>query len=233
MPIFDHMKSSIATSFSPLRWLLITFLAFSSHSHAVEINWGGAAGDINVDSKNVGLTDATFTFQLGTFSDGTSEFTPDANNTDFWGDNWIVLDTADYNQQAPPADNTGFFSSSWEVPNDDFLGYQAYIWVYNNQVGDATSEWVLITDLAGADEWTIPSSAGSQQNFPTPFRVSTATDVIFGGLNGVDGEGGRTVDPGNFALQTQTFIPVPETGTTLLFGLSLFSLILRRGRQSS
>jgi len=120
------------------------------------------------------------------------------------------------------------------VPDDTYEGFQAYIWVYNNQAGDETSEWALITERDGLDAWKIPSSTGSQQNFPNQWRVSTATDILFGGINDIDGPGETSSGaPSTFALQTNTFLPVPESGTTLLFGLTLGSLVLRRSRATA
>ena len=215
----------------------ILLVVFCSDGFGQKINWGNAANDANSDSNGDALSDATFTFQLGTFTNGDgppTEFIPDISNTDFWGVRWVALDTAIYNQEDPPDEHEGFFSDSWIVPDDTYQGFQAYIWGYNNQAGDATSEWVLITDNAGLDAWKIPSGTGTQQNFPDQWRVSTATDPIFGGLNNVDGPGETGPGaPPTFALQTNTFLPVPESSTAILFGLTLGSLVMRRSRPTA
>ena len=151
--------------------IAIGFLALVTNGSAQKINWGNASSDSNSDSNGNNLTDATFTFQLGTFATGgPTEFIPDETNTDFWGTNWIALDTASYNQAGPPNEDQGFFSDSWIVPDNTYEGFQAYIWVYNNQLGDSTSEWVLITDDGGSNAWKIPTSTGGQQNFPDQWR---------------------------------------------------------------
>ena len=157
---------------SPSRALvsIAAILLFAAtQGSAQKLNWGGAANDINVDSSNVGLDDATYTFQLGTFTNGDvplTEFIPTPANTDFWGDRWVALDTASYNQEGPPTENEGFFADSWTVQDNTYQGFQAYIWIYNNQVGDATSEWVLITNDELGSEWKIPMHIPSQTNFP-------------------------------------------------------------------
>ena len=220
-------------NFCGVTGIVATMLVLAPHGFAQKINWGSAANDVNSTSIGGFLTDATFTFQLGTFADGASEFIPDETNTDFWGARWVALDTATYNQEGAPNEEQGFFSDSWIVPDNAYQGYQAYIWIFNNQLGNDTSEWVLITDNSGIDAWKIPNSTGSQQNFPDQWRVSTATDPIFGGLNDVSGPGESTGGPGSFALKTHTFLPVPETGTTILFGLTLGTLVMRRGRARS
>jgi hypothetical protein len=91
---------------------------------------------------------------------------------------------------------------------------------------------VLITNTSGADAWKIPVSTGSQQNFPSQWRVSTASDSIFGGKKDSDGPGETSSTPPSFALQTNTFLPVPGSGTTLLCGLTLGCLLMRRAREA-
>ncbi len=221
-----HLKIRVA-AFAGL-----VMLAVSGQSYGQKINWGNAAGDVNIDSHGDPLS-ATFSFQLGTFVDNAGgnpllQFNPNESNTDVWGANWVPLDTATYNQAAPPNQNQGFFSDSWIPPDNTYEGFQAYIWVYNNQVGDDASEWALFTDLGGPDAWIIPTSTGSQQNFPFQWRVSTATDLIFGGLKNVDGTGNTDAGtPLVFALQTNT---VPEPRAALLVALSLACRLLRRRR---
>ena len=213
---------------------LIAALVLTSPASAQKINWGSAANDANSTSDGGNLTQSTFTFQLGTFVNSgapATEFIPTQENISLWSESWVPLDTAVYNQEPAPNENQGFFADSWVVPDNTYQGYQAYIWVYNNHAGDETSEWVLVTDSEGIDAWKIPTSTGSQADFPDQWRVSTATHTLFGGLNDVDGPGETSGGaPPTFALQTNTFLPVPESGTAILFGLTLGSLILRRGR---
>lgn len=210
----------------------LAILALAGPGYGQKINWGNAAGDINIDSHGDPLS-AAFTFQLGAFVDNAGgnpllQFNPNENNTDVWGANWVPLDTATYNQAAPPNEYRGFFSDSWIPPDNSYEGFQAYLWIYNNTAGDSSSEWALFTDLGGANAWIIPTATGSQQNFPFQWRVSTAVDLIFGGLNSVDGPG--ATDSGTspaFAIQTNT---VPEPRVPLFLALAGAALFMRRGR---
>jgi hypothetical protein len=212
--------------------LAMAMMVIAGNAYGQKINWGNAAGDVNIDSHGDPLS-ATFSFQLGTFVDSAGgnpllQFNPNESNTDVWGANWVPLDTATYNQAAPPNEAQGFFSDSWIPADSTYEGFQAYIWIYNNQAGDASSEWALFTDLGGPNAWLIPASTGSQQNFPTQWRVSTAVDLIFGGLNSVDGPGGTDAGtPSTFAIQTNT---VPEPQTPLLVALVLGCRLLCRHR---
>ena len=104
-------------------------------------------------------------------------------------------------------------------------GQQGYIFVYNNLIGDETSEWFLTTNPT----WTIPATGGGQPALPLEWRVFDASDVLYGQTPSEAGDGEGDNPPGGYALQTFTF--VPEPGTALLFGVLFSSLLLRRERR--
>jgi len=196
---------------------------------AQTINWGNAAPnpvttDINFDSTGSTL-DGTYTFELGVFDVG---YDPDVEDPTTWFSNWTTLDTAIYNP------TLSLFSDSYQITDNTYLGRQAYIFGYNQTTPvDETTEWVLITDDDGLnnDDWVIPDHQ-DQSALTLEWRVTNATRPVFGGLEDVDGPGERTVDPGTFELQTNTFAPpVPEPGAFAFFGFaSLLGLRRRRGR---
>lgn len=198
---------------------------------AQTLNWGNAVLDVNIDSAGNSLTDATYTFELGTFSSG---FVPTEFNTGQWAREWLVLDSAIYN------DSVGLFISSYTVTAEDasLAGEQAYIWVYNNTLGDETSEWVIITDDSPddgiGDEWVVPSFAEPGAGSPPAnfdWRAATATTPVWGGLNGVAGSGVQEVAPSAFDLQTFTFSAiVPEPSSAVLLGIASLGLLRRRRR---
>ncbi len=196
---------------------------------AQTLNWGNALLDANFNSAG-GAIDATYTFAIGTFSDG---FAPTAANTGQWGGEWTALDTTTYNEA------TGWFTGSYTMQAGDapLSGRQAYIWVYNNLAGDETSEWVLITDDSGSDglgdEWLVPAYVDPLGGNPPgsyDWRVSTATTPVWGGLNNVAGAGEQAVVPPSYALQTFSFpAPIPEPSSAVLLALA-GALMLRRRR---
>ena len=204
------------------------------------IDWGSAVSDTLATSSGLALAD-TFIFELGTF--GT--FVPSEFNLDLWLANWKVFDRA----TAPAANGwdpvNGFVSSSATLltngtssespplPAFTFAqGEQAYIWVYNGFTIGALTEWALVTNnsLDGnpLDDWLMPAHS-DQTAQPLDWRLSTATQVPFGGLNDVQGPGDFTVDPGVFQLQTHT---VPEPASALLIAISgLLFQFRRRSRR--
>ncbi len=217
--------------------LILIGLAAASPGRADTVNWGSSFGGVHVESDGDALL-ATFTFEIGTFG---STFIPDETNVDLWSANWKVLDAATYN------DTLNIFTDSFDLldhptlpgqvvsnsPDADPVnfsqGEQVYIWVYNTDTAAPGSEWVLITDNdgAGGDDWVIPDP-DDQTIDPVQWRVSTATQVVFGGLNDVSGPGERTGGPPLFDLQTHTFVPEPSGA--LLVGCGLGVLALRRRR---
>ncbi len=186
------------------------------------IQWGGSVFDVNLQSDGSDVT-STFQFQLGTFG---SDFQPSAVNilddsgTNLWASNWHVFDESDYNEAA------GFFSSSEVVIDNGVFGSgdQAYIWIYNDQNPGPESEWALLT----SSSWQIPEA--DAQAPALEWRVSDVDTVIYGAANGVIGAGERTVNPGNFDIQTFSFAPVPEPNALFMWMIGMLYLGGRRRR---
>lgn len=193
---------------------------------AQTINWGNAPtlSDINFDSDG-NLLDDTYTFMFGVFD---STFDPCVEDHEDWFSNWTTLDSV--GPGSPDGDlynePLSFFSSTWFVTDNTYANQQAYIWVANQTSPvDETTEWALISDAS----WTIPEFT---EDHPTPeeWRVAGATELKFGGLNDVQGDGEFDTDPGTFEIQTHTFPPpVPEPGTFAFFGFAS-ALAFRRRR---
>ncbi len=193
---------------------------------AQTLNWGNAVFDVSLDSDGNSIDDATFTFELGTFSSG---FVPTEFNTGQWASEWTTLDSTSYNDAAE------FFSASYTIDVGDasLAGEQAYIWVYNNMIGDETSEWAVITDDSSGDEWVVPTYIDPGAGGPPPgtfdWRVSTATTSLWGGLNNTAGPGEQQVVPSNYALQTFTFsAPIPEPSSAVFLSVAALGLLRRR-----
>jgi hypothetical protein len=212
---------------------------------AQTISWGSAANDFLFDSNGAPL-DASFTFEIGTF--GT--FVPDDTNMSLWLANWKVLDRV----TAPAANgwdpSQGFFSSSFTLLSDGtssrgpaigsgFVfspGEQAFIWSYNSQTMNIGTEWALLTnnssDGNAADNWIIPPLPDPCNCTPgsasLDWRLSTASQPDFGGLNNEYGPGNVTGTPPTYSLQTAI---LPEPGSSLLV-LTAGLLFTRRRRPS-
>ncbi|MEM9479016.1 MAG: hypothetical protein AAGA58_05060 [Verrucomicrobiota bacterium] len=186
------------------------------------IDWSSFVGSSLFDSTGDVFSD-TWTIALGTFGD---TFEPMVGNTVDWSANWIELDTAVYNDDPPFG-----FSSSVVISDVDRADEQVYMWFYNNQVGDETSEWALLTDNA----WNVASEAelqGGQDVSPETFEMNLAGEVIWGGLNSTPSGGGeRSDDPSPFDLQTHTFAPpIPEPSVVSVLVLSMMFLTGLRNR---
>ncbi|MBE7493473.1 MAG: hypothetical protein HS117_00855 [Verrucomicrobiaceae bacterium] len=204
-------------------------------ARAVTIDWGSSVGDVLLSSNGVPLDDS-YIFELGSFGG----FTPTGQNQGEWMAHWKPFDRA----QAPAASgwnsafsyfsssvtmlDGGLSSASPPLPPYTFLaGEQAYIFVYNSLAFDGLSEWALVTngslDGNAANDWLMPA-AGGKTDIPLEWRLSTASTVIHGGVNSVQGYGSYTFEPGTFDLQTHT---VPEPSGVLL----LAAATLRRRRR--
>lgn len=205
-------------------------------AQAITVDWGDSFGGVDIQSTGVDIYD-TFTFEIGTFG----SFVPDDTNTELWAANWTVLDSATYN---PAVD---FFSASFDLDADGGMpgnvissstgesvpiGDQVYIWVYNWDTPGFGTEWALLTDSDGlnGDDWTVPA-AGDQSTPNAEWRVSTADNAVFGGINNVRGPGTYTSTPPLFDLQTATFVPEPSSALLVVTGLGLLGA--RRRRPSS
>ncbi len=242
--------SLLPTSPFPLRasavWAFCALLLLAASPPAISstIYWGSAVNDRLYDSYGNPLDDS-FIFELGTFGD----FVPTDDNLDFWLENWKVLDRVSYVDGGWDPD-TGFFSSSFSLLHDgtssntgvgSFVfspGEQAYIWAYNSQTLNLeTSEWALITnnstDGNSDDDWIIPAlplecgCGGGDESLE--WRLSTATQPDFGGINDAYGPGNVSDSPSSFTLQT-AILPEPGGVLLLLSAASFLGLRRRRSR---
>lgn len=210
-------------------------------SHARTITWGDAVGDTLLYSAGGNLGDDVI-FELGSFG----SFTPTTSNMDQWVANWKVFDQAvagaGFNSAESFFDSTATVNadgtSSAAPPLSPFVfnqGEQAYIWAFKVDKTLANGgEWALITndatDGSSLDDWLFPSHS-DQTNLPLEWRLSNASDVIFGGLNSVQGPGDHNSNPVTFDLQLHAIVPEPGSG--LLLGAAVAALGLRRRRAAA
>ncbi len=232
MTIRPHLKA--------LALAVTLLLGFSTSSHADTINWGDSVGNTVLFSAGAPLNDSVV-FQLGTFG----SFVPTTSNMDQWSANWHVFDQAVAPSTSGWNSSEGFFSSTATVNSDGTSssglspysfqqGEQAYIWAFSPDQSLANGgEWALVTNDAATDtnpanNWLMPS-ATDQTVLPLDWRIDGATDVIFGGLNSVQGPGDHNSNPVTFDLQLHAV--VPEPGSALFLGVAAVTLQLRRRRR--
>lgn len=222
--------------------IVLTGLFWASKPlQAASISWGNVAFDTLVDSNGIAL-DSSYTFEIGAFING---FVPTASNVNDWAANWTIFDAAtlNTNELFPGSGPANFFTSSathqtnsqssstFTTPGSTFAqNTQAFLWVYDSKAVSFTSEWALVTDLAGpnvGDTWRFPSPS-NDTGFLT-WSLSDADSAVFGKLQSgaVTGGGDFTVTPATFSLQTHQ---VPEPGGALLIASAGLLFMLRRAR---
>ena len=236
----SHLR--VMTFTSNLKALAIAvslLLGTAVSSHARTITWGSAVGDTLLYSAGGSLGDDV-TFQLGSFG----SFVPDATNMNQWQANWKVFDQAAAPSTSGFNSSEGLFSSTATLnadgtssaglsPSTFAQGEQAYIWAFKTDQSLVNGgEWALVTNDAATDpnaanNWLFPAHS-DQTNLPLDWRISNATDVIFGGLNSVQGAGDHNSNPVVFDLQLHAI--VPEPGSALLACVAALGLGLRRRR---
>ena len=181
----------------------IGFVGVSIGDSGQTINWSSAVGSEIFDSEG-SMFPSEWTVALGTFGGLGDTFAPMEVNTDDWLANWVPLDTTSYVQAPFPA-----FQSSVIVSDVDRADEQLYMWFYNNQVGDVTSEWALISEAS----WVVGSAgelADSQGVGPISIVMQDATSAEWGRTDSIAGGGVRSSAPVSFDLQTHTFEnPIP------------------------
>ena len=192
---------------------LILLAAMAS---AQTYNWGNTPGDRNYESDGVTVWTNTFHYELGTF---TLDYDPTMEDPTTWGFDWITIDTATYNPDA------GWFSDNHVFNDNTYAGRRAYLFVYNNLVGDDSSEWFLATDPA----WMIPNGGGAI-GLPVEWRLDNAAEILFGQTDSAGGAGEFDAPLADMNIQSGTFLPVPEASTTGLASLMVAGLLLRRRR---
>ncbi len=228
------MKISLT---STLAAALLLACGASQSARAVQIAWGSEFESLLFQANGTTL-DASYTFELGTFTVG---FVPTEYNLADWQSNWKLLDRAD-----------------WDVPNQNFVGFveingsgnvsngteadpstyfaqgeQLYIWAFNSQtITPGSTQWALVTRTQPDPfvtptvfDWVIPAYAQSEAQ---EIRLQDADIVVYGGLNNVQGPGEYTSTPPAFQLQTHV---VPEPSSALLIGVVGLLARLRRSRK--
>jgi hypothetical protein len=226
------MKLPSSKSVSSLLALTVFGLTATS-SLAVTMHWGNAILGNVVKSDGTAIDTAdNFEFELGVFD---PSFIPTEANVANWIDNWIRIDSADYNEAASyftssfefipdPAASPG--SATFSISNSpeassgaEFTGGTAiYLLVYNNTLMNTTTEIFL----GRANTWEVPNPADNQTTLPLNNRLSQITGTpIYGGANNNSGAGERSVVPATFNLQTATFVPEPSGILLFLLGTGL------------
>lgn len=222
------MKITSTSSWLALAVMLGCFLPESGRGSTVF--WGSSFNDLLFNSTGQTL-DESFIFEVGTFTSG---FVPTIHNSYQWDANWKVLDRAVHPDSEGWNVPEQFFVGTVEHqpdgtsdslaanPADVFLmGETVYLWVYNSKAIVPGSEWALVTDsdLLGnlANGWRIPDPA-DPVGTSYDWQLLDADTAILGGVNGIQGAGEFSVNPGIFSLQTHV---VPEPGSSLLVLLAL------------
>ena len=199
------------------------------------IHWSADAVSEFYDSGAGGLP-APWTISIGTFGALGDVFAPDLSNTSEWAANWVELDSTNYDTSNPPFYT---FQSSVVVVDLARANEQVYMWAYNNQLADETSEWALVSSA----DWTMATTlelAAGQSGPIDEWVLQTGDTAVWGRLNRrlpdssrvvLEGGGVRFVDaPPTFDLQTQRLVnPVPEP-TVICSLVGAAALLLRRKR---
>jgi hypothetical protein len=232
------MKIHTAPTWLALVVMLGGFLLQTGRGSTVV--WGSSFNDLLFTSTGQPL-DNSFIFEVGIFTSG---FLPVLNNSDQWDANWKVLDRAVHSAAEGWNVAKQYFVSSFEHlpdgtsdslaadPADVFLmGETVYLWVYNSEAIGPGSEWALVTDsdLLGnlANAWRIPDPS-DPVGTSYDWQLLDADTAILGGVNGIQGAGDSSVNPGTFSLQTHV---VPEPGSSLLVLLALAAGTQSRGQR--
>lgn len=230
------MKTSYFRCFLPAILSVSAWLTVPSE--ASTIFWGTRPNDLLYDSEG-NMLDATFVFELGTFSPG---FVPDASNLDQWSANWLIFDAAIAGSGWSPANQevtgtvehtaTSGSTSPFATPGATFdQGAPAYLWVYNSKDLNTNPEWALLLDVDnGANTyypWEFPDPTLTGDSFD--WQTQDVDTAIFGGVNGTRAAGDFTALPATFTIQTAV---VPEPGSALLLVLGALATY-RRCRRAS
>lgn len=214
-------------------------LAWNQGAQASTVFWGSAFNDNLFDSSG-NILDATYSFEIGTFTGG---FTPTYQNVDQWQANWHMIDYAsapDSNGWNPLPSPAGQYfggtvdfhvdgtseSTRYISPDVYTQGDAVYLWAFNSKVIVPSSEWALVGNSASV--WDIPDPLDTTGSYT--WQLADANTTVIGGANGVQGPGAYSTTPGTFSLQTAV---VPEPGSAFLLLAAAAAHLTRRKRRQT
>jgi hypothetical protein len=216
----------------PFAFLLAASL--TPFAKGATIQWGGVISSTVLLSDGTVVNDTNtpdldLTFELGAFDAG---FVPSDSNMEDWSDNWksidqtsFALDSQYFTQETKIVDGDVGIAGIQFNGNTFTPGEAVYVWGYNQQAVNESTEWVLMLGISGTDtddlvvdptntNWEVPDLADANQGtFPLNWRSSTATHSLFG-TTGSETGGGLISVPGD-GVDIQ-FATVPEPSAWLL-----------------
>jgi len=155
---------------SLLAWLGVVVIALVGSVRGESISWFSDPGETHLDSAGSAM-DASYTFELGVFSDG---FVPTLSNRANWLDHWTVAQSTSYS-----AVDSNFNALHAVVGNAAPFGVGAEAWIFGHRDGVTGSEWVLFRHPS----WTWPTP-NPLNPFPIEWNASAATVVLAGEIDG-------------------------------------------------
>ena len=227
---------------------LALLIASADHARAaITINWGSPVDSVLRDSYGSTLG-ADMHFQLGAFA---GSFVPTFENIDLWQTNWRVFDEADYSVgdgyftgTADIASVTGLSNSQDATGTSatfNFLGKDAYLWVFNSQVPTLwTTQWTLVRDAT----WVFPEQlefpvlpedcCGSV--LPKDWSLSdlgVGDKPVFGRKGGEEGGGTSYAESPSYSLQTYSLVPEVSSVPAMMALVLLAGFHRERKRKTS
>ncbi len=129
----------------------------------IDITFNSTFDAVNQQSDGAPM-DTSFTFELGSFD---PSFTPTADNTDMWMNNWTLCPGGwlvergihaggDPGSLAPNTGATNLFSGSVTLDSNSSpfsTSDQAYIWGFDDREGSGTGEWSWSRTMVGITRW--------------------------------------------------------------------------------
>ncbi len=149
-----------------LRGVVILFLA--SIAHAETINWYCLPNRTNSRSDGSSM-DASFSFQLGVFSDG---FVPTASNLNQWATHWTSVKSAEYS-----TDYKSFNETFIVEPNPESFTVGAKVYVWGRSTSATGDQWMLFRHTSWT--WPAPNPLGPPMS---GWNASAANEIILGAI---------------------------------------------------